>query len=257
MKKSFKHSGAFGDLLYSLPVMKHFGGGDLYLHLNQMNWVGKYYYNSPPVEYHQGRLTQEDFDFMHSFMVAQGYINDFCILDSKRTEITHNLDRFRKAFAEQPGNYVDINTATFGIHDPAIKTDLRTTPWLTVPEAKYVAGRHVVINRTARWVPGELSEQWQDWSDQGMQEHAVFLGLPKEHAAFCAATGWIIPHQPTKDMLEMAQYIAGSKMYIGNQSMGLALAIGLGVTYYCEARTDIPLPVNECYFPGQPNGYYF
>jgi hypothetical protein len=58
-------------------------------------------------------------------------------------------------------------------------------------------------------------------------------------------------------MLELAEVIAGAKLFIGNQSQALALAIGLGVPYHCEARQDLPLERNECYFPNQPNGNYF
>jgi len=97
-KNNFKHSGAFGDLIYSLPMVKHFGGGGFYLHLGQLNWIGQHYYGSAPQEFHQGRLTLQDFDFMKSFMEAQDYISHFEILDASRTEITHNLDRFRPPF---------------------------------------------------------------------------------------------------------------------------------------------------------------
>ena len=36
--KTFKHSGTGGDLLYSLPLVKYLGGGEFYLHLNQIDW---------------------------------------------------------------------------------------------------------------------------------------------------------------------------------------------------------------------------
>jgi hypothetical protein len=59
-------------------------------------------------------------------------------------------------------------------------------------------------------------------------------------------------------MLELAQYIAGADLYIGNQSQGLALAIGLGVEQVCcEARVDMPLARNECYFPDIARVAYF
>jgi hypothetical protein len=59
-------------------------------------------------------------------------------------------------------------------------------------------------------------------------------------------------------MLELAQYIAGADLYIGNQSQGLALAIGLGLEQICcEARVDMPLERNECYFPDIQRIVYF
>lgn len=254
--KRFKHSGATGDLIYSLALMKHLGGGEFYLHLNQIDWIGQHYYGSKPSPFHQGRMTQGDFDYMKSFMLAQEYITG-CEVMEKNTEITHNLDRFRPLFVGHPGNYVDIYTAAFGITDPAVQKSIRTTPWLRVPESQKIRGRDVVINRTARWLPNSLSEQWARWRTEGIETRAVFVGLPEEYSKFCEDTGWSIPWAKTNDMLELAEVIAGAKLFIGNQSQALALAIGLGVPYHCEARQDLPLERNECYFPNQPNGNYF
>ncbi len=64
-------------------------------------------------------------------------------------------------------------------------------------------------------------------------------------------------YHPTKTLLEVASVIAGADVYMGNQSSGLAVAIGLGVPFCCELRRDLPRERNECYFPNQPNGQYF
>jgi hypothetical protein len=255
--KRFKHSGAAGDLIYSLALMKHFGGGEFYLHLNQIDWIGQHYYGSKPAPFHQGRMTPKDFEFMQEFMLAQDYISKFEPLDLQTTEITHNLDRFRPLFVGHPGNYVDIYATAFGITDPAVQKSIRTTPWLTVPELHKTEGRDVVINRTARWLPNSRSDQWTRWRTGGMEARAVFVGLSEEYSKFCEDTGWDIPWVKTNNMLELASIIAGAKLFIGNQSQALALAVGLGIPYYCEARQDLPLERNECYFPNQPDGNYF
>jgi hypothetical protein len=58
-------------------------------------------------------------------------------------------------------------------------------------------------------------------------------------------------------MLELAEVIAGAPQFIGNQSSALAMAIGLGVPQIlCEARIDMPLERNECYFPQMTNVEY-
>jgi hypothetical protein len=242
----FKHSGAFGDLIYSLPIVKHFGGGEFYLHLNQIDWIGSYYYNSPPNPFHQGRLTKEDFGFMKSFMEAQSYIAKFDIMQPQ-TEITHNLDRFRPEFVNHPGNYVDIYSSVFNITDVDLVNSIRNTPWLTVPEPITIKDRPVVINRTSRWTPHQLPSQWKEWKNMDMENQAVFVGLEKEYQEFKSTMGWDIPHYVTENMLDLAQVIAGSKMFIGNQSVALSLAIGLGVDVCCEHRTDLPLERNECF----------
>jgi len=252
----YKHSGAFGDLIYSLPIVKHFGGGEFYLHLNQIDWIGQYYYGSPPNPVHRGRLTQQDFNFMKSFMEAQEYITKFDIMNNS-VEITHNLDKFRGPFVGHPGNYIDIYTKSFNITDPIKKVMLRNNPWLTVPNPKVIDGRPVVVNRTARWLPQTLAPQWKLWKDAGIEEQAIFVGLPNEYNQFKQVVGWDIPYQPTTSMLELAEIIAGSELYIGNQSVGLALAIGLNKTISCERRQDLPVERNECYFSERPHIRYF
>lgn len=254
--KTFKHSGAFGDLLYALPIVKHFGGGDFFLHLNQINWIGQHYYGSTPDPFHQGRLRESDFEYMKSFMLAQTYIKNFKILDPQIHEITHNLDRFRPLFVGHPGNYVDIYSSVFRLTLEEANT-VRTTPWITVPNPKKVAGRNVIINRTQRWIPATPGNQWAEWKNQGFEDKSFFVGLPQEYEQFTKQIGWNIPYQPTNSMLDVAEYIAGSDQFIGNQSMCLALSIGLGQKFWCELRQDLPRERNECYFPQQPGGNYF
>jgi hypothetical protein len=121
-----------------------------------------------------------------------------------------------------------------------------------------IADRDVAINRTSRWLPPQLSPIWNEWKENGIEERGFFLGLPEEHAAFCQATGWNIPHHPTKNLLELAQCIAGSKVFIGNQSVALSIALGLGHRdTWCEGRRDLPIERNECYFPQRPGLQYF
>lgn len=254
--KQFKHSGASGDLIYSMALMRHLGGGNLFLHLHQIDWIGRHYYGSAPDPFHQGRMTLDDYEHMRDFVLAQSYVNDFRVLDQS-TEITHNLDRFRPLFVGHPGNYVDIYAVAFGIDDPATRAQIRTQPWLTVPTPTLLSGRDVVINRTTRWLPPELDPQWARWRIEGLEQRAVFVGLESEHAAFEQATGWTIPRYATPTLLDLAAVIAGAKLFIGNQSQALALAIGLGTPYWCEARRDLPLTRNECWFPDQPNSHYF
>jgi len=254
---TFKHSGTLGDLIYSLPIVKHFGGGDFLLHLHQIDWIGKHFYGAEPSPFHKGRMTMNDFNFMKSFMEAQPYINKFEVMDPKTAEVTHNLDKFRVPFVGHPGNYVDIYSDVFNITDPAVKEQLRNETWLTVPKPRPIEGKGIVINRTGRWLPPTLHPLWNEWKSEGHEDVAVFIGLPEEHVAFKEHTGWDIPHHPTKDLLEMAEIIAGADMFIGNQSVAFSIAVGLGhANAFCEARRDLPIERNECYFPFHEGIFY-
>lgn len=255
--KTFKHSGTFGDLIYSLPVVKHLGGGKFYLHLKQIDWVVQHYYGGTPDPYHAGRMTEEDFICLKDLMLAQDYIESFEILDPQTTEITHNLDRFRVPFKNHPGNYVDIYAGLFSSIPLDQYADLRNTPWLTVPEPVQIANRTVVINRTGRWVSAFARQSYDLIKEQGAEAESIFVGHESEYVAFKQAMNWDIPFHPTSNLLDMAKVIAGADQFIGNQSVGLALAIGLGVDFACEARSDLPMERNECWFPNHPKGDYF
>ena len=251
--KKFKHSGALGDLIYSLPIVQHLGGGEFYLHLNQMDWIGQHYYGAPPNPFHQGRMTTKDYDYMQSFMLAQPYISAFDTMSPER-EITHNLDRFRPSFVGHPTNYIDLYAQTFNITEP-----LSNRPWLTVPSIELLPrGRTIVINRTERWIPTTPGPVWAELRRSGAEAQAVFVGLRHEYQKFQADTHWSLPWIETPTMLDLAQVIAGAAQFIGNQSSALAMAIGLGVpSILCEARTDMPRDRNECYFPKMTNVVYF
>jgi len=253
--KRFKHSGAFGDLIYSLPTVKHFGGGEFYLHLNQIDWIGKHYYGSSPDPFHQGRMTEKDYDFMYDFMMEQDYIDKFDTLDVKYTEITHDLDRFRRLFVGHPTNYIDIYNATFNIYEDA-RQRVNTEPWLTVHRPHEFTNPTCVINRSARWSHPDSLAGWTALREQ--HEDAVFVGLPSEHTSFCEFTGWDVDYVETTTMLELAQIIAGAQAFAGNQSQCYALAVGLGVAKIdLETRRDMPLERNECYFPQRTHIKYF
>ena len=247
----FKHSGALGDLIYSLPIVQHLGGGEFYLHLNQMDWIGQHYYGARPAPFHQGRMNLADFEYMRSFMGAQEYIEKFDVMHSS-TEITHNLDRFRPAFVGHPCNYLDLYAQIHGI-DP----EKMYQPWLSVPTPKILEGRPIVVNRTLRWIGAEPNPVWTDLRAQGLESQIVFVGLADEYQAFRQATGLDVEYYPTQTMLELAEVIAGAETFVGNQSQAYALAVGLGVAdIVLEARVDMPLTRNECYFPNFPNIRY-
>jgi hypothetical protein len=202
-------------------------------------------------------MTQGDFDYMLPFMLAQDYISSFEVLDPKTHAISHNLDRFRPPFVGHPDNYINIYSSVFGL-DPINALQAESTPWLTTPKLHKVKDRPIVISRSQRWIPEVPGAQWEQWRADGYEDHAVFIGIPQEYTAFCTATGWDLPYYHTSTMLEVANVIAGADKFIGNQSSNLALAIGLGVpNIQCEARVDIPLIRNECYFPKMSNVTYF
>lgn len=255
--KTFKHSGTFGDIIYGLSLVKQLGGGKLYLQLDNINRITQHYYGTLPNPFHRGRMTESDYEFMKEFMLCQNYIEDFAIWNSVTDKITDDLDLFRPLFVRHPGNYVDVFADVWQINDPGARHTMRNQAWLTVTNPKRIPGKDQIINRTSRWIQPNLNPIYNDLRDQGAETTALFVGLESEYEKFKTDTGWNIDYYPTRTMLELAEIIAGADQFIGNQSMALSLAIGLGVPFACELRRDLPLERNECYFPEHPNGEYF
>ena len=255
--KTFKHSGTLGDILYSLPVVKYLGGGEFYLHLNQVAWIAQYYYNSKPSEYHTDKMNSKDIDFMHDFMTCQTYIKKFAALDPNQ-EITHNLDRFRPTFVHHPTNYIRIYCESFNITDIDTQNQIINQPWFTVPNPRPIPGHGIIINRTSRgWTSSEHNPQWDLWREQKWDQRAIFVGLPEEYQEFCTWSHWRLNYIETKNLLEVAEIIAGAELFIGNQSMALSLAQGLHIPYIYERRKDLDLARNESYFPTHTQGSNF
>jgi hypothetical protein len=258
MTKTFKHSGTFGDLIYGLALMKHFGGGEFYLHLNQVDWITQHYYGGQPDPFHAGKMNERDFEFMRDFVLAQDYVTKCQILDPKTHEITHNLDRFRPLFVGHPANYTTTYCMAFGITDPVVQTEISNGPWLTVPNPRPIPGKPYVVNRTARgFAPPGCNPTWTQWREQGVDKESVFIGLPEEYQAFKKLTGWDLDYYPIRTMRDMAEVIAGCEQFLGNQSVALSIAQGLRVPYAYETRVDLPMERNESYFPNHHNGNYF
>jgi hypothetical protein len=94
--------------------------------------------------------------------------------------------------------------------------------WLTVEPSTETKGC-VVINRTARY---RNSSFYWDEIVKHYSYRLVFVGLHHEWKEFCAHFGYV-SFRPTANLLEVAQLIAGSDLFIGNQSCANACAEGL------------------------------
>ena len=261
---SFCHPGTYGDTLYSLIAMKILGGGDLYVKLNGMNEIAWNAFGAVHAGVHAGRYNQQDLDFLFPLLEKQSYIHK---LDVWRNEtVDHDLGNHYK-FTTGPkgwqGNQTECYALVCGLDINNYKKELLLDPWIESVTPQKISGRSIVINRTGRYLQGSdpNSETWRKWIDEGLDEVAVFVGSEGEHDAFNKQFNCNVPYQPVRDMLEMAQIIQGCEQFMGNQSMPLAIAIGLGKTFWCEMRKDYdnfrsPHGFGDVWFP-RPNGHYF
>lgn len=218
----FHHSGDAGDVIYSLPVIKSLGGGVLFLSTdNRHPWPAN-------TRWAQSGGDPSWAGSLATLIDRQPYI--------WRTLFTHgfpfstdvDLNKFRE-FYRTPRP--EIWDSLFTLHCKAFDVKYaQDEPWLQIEEVRRVEGRDIVVNRTERFLNPDFP--WQDLVRK-YGKRMVFLGTPVEHAKF--AQFGTIPRVPTANLLEVAQVIAGGKLFIGNQSCPLSIAIGLGKNHVVEA----------------------
>lgn len=195
-ERVFTHSGDLGDILYSLPTIRAAGGGGLILY------------------HHPGRtahgMTREKANRIRPLLERQDYIH-WC--EFQEGIYQSDLNGFRDHWKH--GVLADMHLATGG-HS----WRERTTAWLSVPP---VHAYDVIVHRSKRY--GNPGFPWDDAvAEYGSR--AAFMGFSGEYQEFCDRFGRI-DFLEAPDFDAMAGFIAGSKLFIGNQSSPLAIAHGL------------------------------
>jgi hypothetical protein len=247
----FKHSGTFGDLIYSLSVIKKMGGGTLAVALGNIEkCVAEYGYRPDEVDpMHKGRFRNQDFDILKPLLTRQSYIDKITVWTGDQDV---DLDRFRGVlFRGFEGNYVQAYHMTFGL---PFAPEVLDETWIEA-DAKTIAP--VVINRTFRYRCPNGTGTWQGLLEQAnITQNGVFVGNKEEHEDFEKSTGFRVNYYAVEDFKELADVIAGADLFMGNQSAAYSIAMGLGKSSVLETIKIKPLQNNECYFP-RPNCQYF
>lgn len=194
----FSHSGAIGDIIYHLPVVRELGGGDFYVIPADLDG----YRCSNDMQFRSIAPLLETVPFLSKSGWSDRPVG-ICFNGWRRV-----LD-FRKSLTNQAA-------AWLGMADIPATCD----PWLIVDSNPVAA---VTISNSNRNNHPEFP-----WNEvvRRYGKHAVFIGPADEYAAFVERHG-DIPHYPTADMLEAARAIKGSKFHIGNPSAPVAVAEGL------------------------------
>lgn len=95
-------------------------------------------------------------------------------------------------------------------------------PWLSVEASPLTKGR-VIFNRTPRY--RDPAFPWAK-IHKHFGDKALFVGTDEEHEEFVRLFG-TIQRQVAANCLEIAQLIAGSDFFVGNQSSACWIAMGL------------------------------
>lgn len=227
VKVNFKLFGGFGDLIYQLCAVKAKGGGVVTVE---------------PSDFKGGegvRMNSEKFEAVRPLIAQQKYVSK--VVFGKASLNCTDFSPFINSL--QPGIYeYGKSSCQYACELAGIKDRVFDESWLTVDHPLTVANGPTVIHRSLRYHNYKFDwRRVRDINDGG----AVFVGLPEEHAHFCHYVGWDIPYIKTSNLLEMARIIAGCRHFIGNQSVGYAIAEGL--------KKDCTLEV----FPSRPDTLFF
>lgn len=212
----FTHSGDSGDVVYALAAVKALGGGMMFLTPHNHY---PYPLNSRWARMGGGASWADN---LAPLVEEQPYILKCRYTHGHPASTTHDLNRFRIPWKNRTAkDYQSI----LSLHMEAFNLPMPTKPWLAVKDPIVVPGRPICVNRTSRYQ--DLS--W-DWYGLIRKHHnqMFFVGTDQEYETFRGfSPECSFPHQPTKDCLELARYIAGAKIFFGNQSLALAIAHGL------------------------------
>jgi len=190
------HSGCIGDIVYSIPTLQEKQTKRLFI--GNRPWT-------KPIE--------DRIPLFQRLLEEQG----ISVHKHEGEKIDHDISTYRNG-----GMRYGENIASRVARWMMVKPDL-DKPWISVQNPnKYTNGK-IVVARGARW-HGEYFP-WRQIVEE-FKDDIVFVGLPEEHQDFCSLFG-NVEYFPTKDLYEVAEAIAGSALFIGNQSSPNAICEGL------------------------------
>jgi hypothetical protein len=206
MDKVFCHSGATGDMIFSLPTIRAMGGGKLII-----------------TNFHKQRA-----DSVRKLIEVQPYITSVEWSELKPS-YAYDLDKFRQ-HAGHHSNLVEAHYKGQGI-----AIDNWQDGWLTLPEDVNIINgvRYSIINRTTNYADPNF-----DWSKEveyleTISDVVYFIGYPEEYLLFQDKFKTNAKYFPC-DFLEGAYLIKKAVMFTGCYSAWSTIAMGLGINYRME-----------------------
>jgi hypothetical protein len=203
----FIHSGATGDLIFSLPTIRTMGGGDLYI----------------------TNFDKQRSESIKKLIELQPYIHNVVVTDHPPEGIDLNL------FRQHAGHHSNLVEAHFKGQGIPIDETWRDG-WLTLPEPNFQlfpGKKYSVINRTTNYADPNF-----DWAKEveyllTISDKVYFLGYVKEWQLFNNTFGTNVEFADL-DFKHGAYLIKNAVMFTGCYSAWSTIAMGLGLTYRLE-----------------------
>lgn len=206
MNKVFCHSGATGDIVFSLPTIRAMGGGKLII-----------------TNFHKQRAES-----ITKLIEVQPYISSVEWSELKPS-YAYDLDKFR----QHAGHHSNLVEAHF--KGQGILIDKWQDGWLTLPENVNIINgvRYSIINRTTNYADPNC-----DWAKEveyleTISDVVYFIGYPEEYLLFQDKFKTNAKYFAC-DFLEGAYLIQKAVMFTGCYSAWSTIAMGLGINYRME-----------------------
>lgn len=220
----FKHSGNAGDLIYAIPAMLALSNGKrIHLHLNLYQ---KGHYGNSPHPLGGVMLNDKMLEMLRPLMMSQP---GFATVDQYTGQaIDYDLDMVRQyPLYLNRGNIIRWYFLAFATNYPLHQ------PWLFAqPDA--TAEQYIIVARSQRYRAPGIS-----YSFLQQYPNVYFIGVEVEFTDMQQMVP-NIRHLKVNDFLQMAQLIAGCKLFIGNQSFPFSLAEALKVNRLLEVYFQSP-----------------
>jgi len=208
--RTFKHSGNFGDIIYALPTIIALGGGILYIASGDYPPLIRA--GAPP----PFPLSSESVHQIAALLKNQPYLRDVRPYDGETVD--YDLDRFRDYVVNDRALW-KVHLAHWHLRSFQVRFDL-CQPWLfnIIPNPV----NNIVVMFSVKNASPSGFFNWkalEDYPDQ-----CIFLGFENEYDEFKKYTGLDINYLMVKNIVELARIIKGSRLFVGNQCFGFALA---------------------------------
>lgn len=206
----FLHSGHIGDLIAFLPSMRALGGGDLVVT------------DTPGTN-----LMMEGFkyDSVKPLLQVQEYIHSVSY-EKNPQDIQYNACGFRRYWGQY--SIIEMQSRELGIPYPDISA------WISVEPDSRTEGK-IVCCRSMRYRNDRFP--WRQIVDE-FRSNIIFIGLYDEYGDFTRRFGHV-DRIGVFSLLDFAQLIAGSSIFIGNQSSPFWIAAGLNHPLVQETHQEI------------------
>jgi hypothetical protein len=231
----FKHSGALGDIVYSLPailtILNIYNGGSATIYIPN----NKSTYHGPGVNHPGGKymMNQALFDFILPLLTRQAFIeNVFFVAEEEIPGNAIDMDVIRHGMINVgAGNIKDYYFKAFGL------VSRKSAPWLHVDQADNANGVDIVIGRSTRYL-----NQGINYSQLNELNKTIgFVGSDFEFKTFTERVSIDgIRKLSVDNALDACRLIHSAKLFIGNQSLFFALAEGLQSNRILESFELVP-----------------